>query len=102
MPTGGRSIPAAFLQEETFPWPFTKLEDVVLGVEMGETLTLGQGWLNFVSQGQPWGAPELGRAWGVSPHAATAEPTCSGARGPQLESPLTTTGESAYLDERPM
>lgn len=65
MPTGGRSIPAAFLQEETFPWPFTKLEDVVLGVEMGETLTLGQGWLNFVSQGQPWGAPELGRAWGV-------------------------------------
>ena len=65
MPTGGRSIPAAFLQEETFPWPFTKLEDVVLGMEMGETLTLGQGWLNFVSQGQPWGAPEPGRAWGV-------------------------------------
>jgi len=53
MPTGGSSIPAAFLQEETFPWPFRKLEDVVLGVELGETLTLGQGWLNLMSQGQP-------------------------------------------------
>ena len=65
MPTGGRSIPAAFLQEEMCPWLFRKLEDVVLCMELGETLILGQGCLNLMSQGQPCGAPELGRAWGV-------------------------------------
>lgn len=43
MPTGGSSIPAAFLQEETFPWPFRKLEDVVLGVELGEGADFGAG-----------------------------------------------------------
>ena len=65
MPIGGRSFPATFLQEERFPWPFRMLGDMVLGVELGEMRTLGQGCLNLVSQGQPWGAPELGRASGV-------------------------------------